>query len=175
MHLTPMSFKNYIWQRNPETVTVARAKNIGSYPLPRSENAVQDLGTGRLTVSGSGVFSGAGCAEEFQKLAAVFADEGAGILILPGMVPFRAVFCSLTGKGDPRPDTVGYEFEFLKDGSEPEKKSVVANPRTYVCKAGDTLFTVAAACAVDVDALLAANPGIEWPDDPGEGTAVTVP
>lgn len=175
MRLTPMSYKDYIWPRNPETVTVARAKNVGKYPIPRAGNVLQDLGMGSRTVRGSGAFSGPGCAEEFQKLAAVFAEEGAGQLLLPGMAPFSAVFSSLTRKGDPRPDRIGYEFEFWEDGSAPESESVVSDPRTYLCKAGDTLFSIAASCGISVDALQAYNPDIQWPNAPGEGTAVTVP
>ncbi len=175
MRLKPMSYKNYIWPRNPETVTVSRTKNVGRYAIPHAGNVLQDLGTGSRTVRGSGTFSGNGCAAEFQKLAAVFAEEGAGQLLLPGMAPFSAVFSSLTAKGDPHPDRVGYEFEFLEDGSTPETESVVSDPKIYVCKAGDTLFSIAAAHGISVDDLRERNPDIQWPDDPGEGTEVTVP
>ena len=175
MRLTPMSYKDYIWPRNPETVTVSRAKNIGKYPIPHAGNVLQDLGAGSRTVRGSGAFSGAGCAEEFQKLAAVFAEEGPGQLLLPGMAPFSAVFSSLTRKGDPRPDRIGYEFEFWEDGSAPETESVVSDPKTYLCKQGDTLFSIAAFYGISVDTLQAYNPGIQWPNSPGEGTAVTIP
>ncbi|OCN01754.1 hypothetical protein A7X67_01310 [Clostridium sp. W14A] len=175
MRLKPMSYKDYIWQSNPETVTVSREKKVGSYPVPYIGNALQDLGGASRTVRGAGAFSGSGCAEEFGKLAAVFSEEGAGQLILPDMAPFSAVFSSLTRKGDPRPDYIGYEFEFLEDGSAPEDESVVSDPQVYVCKAGDTLFSVAAAYGVGVDVLRDANPHIQWPDDPGVGTEVTVP
>jgi hypothetical protein len=170
-----MSYKDYIWPRNPETLTVARAKNVGKYPVPHVGNVLQDLGAGSRTVRGNGIFSGAGCAEEFQRLAAVFAEEGAGQLILPGMAPFSAVFSLLTQKGDPHPDRIEYGFEFCEDGSAPERESVVSDTKIYLCKEGDTLFSIAASNGIGVDALLAANPEIQWPDAPGVGTAVTVP
>jgi LysM repeat protein len=170
-----MSYKDYIWPCNPETVTVSRAKSIGKYPIPHAGNTLQDLGKGSRTVSGSGAFAGAGCAQKFQKLAAVFSEQGAGQLILPGMAPFSAIFFSLTQKGDPRPNRIAYEFEFWEDGSAPEKESLVSNPEIYCCKAGDTLFSIAASYGIGVDVLLAANPGIQWPNDPGDGTEVTVP
>lgn len=175
MALGPMSFRDYVWPRNPETVTVARRKNVGAYRIPRAGDALQDLGGGSRAVKGSGAFTGPGCAEEFRRLAAVFAAEGPGQLLLPGMAPFPAVFSSLTQKGDARPDYVGYAFEFLEDGAPPEAESVVDVRRTRACGPGDTLFSLAAECGSDVDALRSLNPGIEWPNDPGEGTEVTLP
>lgn len=174
MRLTPMSFKNYIWPRNPETVTVSRTKNVGKYPIPHAGNVLQDFGAGSRTVRGSGAFSGEGCEEEFRKLAALFTQEGAGQLLLPGMAPFSAVFSSLTQKGDPRPNHIGYEFEFLEDGSAPKAESVVSDPATYFCKENDTMFSIAAMYGTDVDSLHDWNPDIQWPDFPGEGTKVTI-
>lgn len=173
--LTPMAFKDYVWPRNPETLTVTRQKNVGSYRIPRAGDALQDLGGGSRAVSGAGVFTGPGCAEEFQKLAGVFSAEGPGPLLLPGMEPFPAVFSSLTRKADARPDCAAYEFVFLEDGTAPEELSVVGERETWICGPEDTLFSIAAARGSDVDALLALNPGIQWPNDPGEGTEVILP
>lgn len=175
MDLTPMSFKDYIWPRNPETVTVSRLKNVGSFKIPGAENTLQDLGGGGRTVSGAGGFSGDTCEEEFGKLAAVFAETGAGELLLPGMDPFPALFSSLTRKGDARPSRVSYEFTFLEDGSVPPEESAVSERTVHICAEGDTLFGIAAERGVSVDALLALNLGIEWPNAPGTGTEVAVP
>ena len=173
--LTAMSFKDYVWPRNPETVTVSRSKNVGSYRIPYAGNTLQDLGGGSRSVKGSGVFTGSGCAGEFQRLAAVFSAEGPGQLLLPGMTPFPAVFSSLTRKGDARPDRIGYGFEFLEDGASPEDESVVTVRGRRMCGPEDTLFSIAAECGSDVDTLLTLNPEIEWPNDPGEGMEVLLP
>lgn len=170
-----MCFKGFIWPHNPETVTVSRVKKIGCYPMPHAGNALRELGAGSREVKGSGAFSGAGCPETYHELAAVFSERGAGQLILPDMDPFPAVFSSLTRKGDPRPNLIRYEFVFLEDGSPPETESVVGGPKIHVCKAGETLFSIAAALGDSVDDLLALNPGIQWPNAPGEETAVAVP
>ena len=175
MGLTRMAFKEYVWPRNPETLTVARRKNVGSYRIPHAGDTLQDLGGGSRAVSGAGVFTGPGCAEEFRKLAAAFSAEGPGPLLLPGMEPLSAVFSSLTRKEGTRPDCVAYEFTFLEDGAAPDAVSVVSEHGTRVCGPQDTLFSLAAECGSDVDALSALNPTIEWPNDPGEGTEVVLP
>lgn len=174
MNLAPMSFKDYVWPRNPETVTVSRLKNVGSFRIPGAGNALQDLGGGSRAVSGRGVFAGETCREDFEKLAAAFSEEGAGQLLLPGIAPFPALFSSLTMKGDARPDCIGYEFAFLEDGTAPEHESVVSERKTRVCSAEDTLFGIAAESGVSVDALLALNPEIQWPNAPGEGAEVVI-
>lgn len=174
MNLAPMSYKDYVWPRNPETVTVSRLKNVGSFRVPGAGNALQDLGGGSRTVSGRGVFAGEGCREDFERLAAVFSEEGAGQLLLPGIAPFPAVFSSLTMKRDARPNCIGYEFAFLEDGTTPEHESVVSERKTRVCAAEDTLFGIAAEAGVSVDALLALNPGVQWPNAPGEGAEVVI-
>lgn len=42
--MNPMRFRDYVWPQNPETVTVARKKELGSYRVPGVGNVVQDLG-----------------------------------------------------------------------------------------------------------------------------------
>ena len=173
--MNPMRFRDYVWPQNPETVTVARKKELGSYRVPGAGNIVQDLGCAGRTVSGSGRFTGQDCAGEFEKLAAAFAEEGPGLLCLPGFQPFPAVFASLSMKGEGGPDSLNYEFAFEEDSSEKAEESVVAFQRSVLCSGGETLWELAALYGSDVDSLLAANPGIEWPNNLPAGTEVAIP
>jgi hypothetical protein len=173
--MNPMRFGNYVWPQNPETVTVARKKALGSYWIPGAGDVVQDLGCAGRTVSGSGCFTGPDCLAEYGRLAAVFAEEGPALLCLPGFRPFPAVFSSLSMKGEGGPDCLKYEFAFSEDGSQQAEESEVAILRKIICSGGETLWEIAASIGSDVDSLLTANPGIEWPNNLPAGTEVAIP
>ena len=173
--MNPMRFRDYRWPQNPETVTVARKKALGSYRIPGAGDVVQDLGCAGRAVSGSGRFTGPDCLAEYGRLAAVFSEEGPGLLCLPGLRPFPAVFSSLSMKGEGGPDCLRYEFAFSEDSSGKAEESEVTILRTVVCSGGETLWELAAATGSNVDSLLAANPGIEWPNALSAGTEVAIP
>jgi LysM repeat protein len=173
MNLTPMSYRSYVWPGNPETIKIERARNTAQFKIPGETGVVQEAGTAPRKVSGSGRFTGSGCMEEFQRLSAVLASGGSGMLCLPGAPPFSAVFVSLVMKGVPRPNCVEYEFLFLEDASS-DGKDPSALPEVYVCAGGETLWDVANRYGTDVDALRAANPQIEWPNALQAGERVTV-
>lgn len=173
MNLTLMSYKDCVWPCNPETLRIERRRSIAEFAVPGGTGAVQDNGSSPLRVSGSGRFCGSGAQEEFARLAAVFAQGGSGTLRLPGESPFQAVFSSLTMKGVPRPGCVEYDFLFQEDVSASAAVSQTA--QTHLCADGETLWDVANAAGVSVDALLAANPQIEWPNALAAGEEILIP
>lgn len=171
MSLAPMSYGGFVWPGNPQTVKVERARVTAELKIPGAVSAVQENGTGPRRVSGSGRFTGSGCVDVFSRLCAVFDAGGGAMLRLPGMESFPAVFASFTMKGEPRPDSISYEFVFLEDASG----DAASEPQTYTCAGGETLWDVANQYETDVDTLLAANPEIEWPNALESGRRVTVP
>ncbi len=173
MKLQAMRYKSYVWPMNPETLRVECARNVKEIKLPLSGSIFQDLGQGKRMVSGSGRFVGSGCMEEYGRLEAVFAQEGSGMLRLPGAQAFSAIFSSLKLAGAAGPDSVAYEFVFLEDdaagagGEEPGG--------TVVCKGGETLWNLANAYGTTVDRLRAMNPMIQWPNALKAGQKVVLP
>ena len=174
MNPRPMSYGGYVWPRNPAQIRVERAKNVAQFKVPGGPGAVQETGAAPLRVSGAGRFTGPGCREELARLSAAFAAGGTGPLRLPGGKPFAAVFAALTLKGEPGPDRADYEFLFLEDAEDGESARREP-PEPYVCGGGETLWDIAAARGVPVDALLALNPQVEWPDAPAAGEKVALP
>lgn len=172
MTLAPMSYKDYVWPYNPETIKIEHLKNIGSFKIPYSGNVLQSLGEKGRTVTGSGHFTGSGCADEFKKLAAVFSLSGSGHLSLPGLSPFAAVFSSLTMKGVAKPNCIGYEFTFLEDCSSSDESQSSSGSASYICKGGENLWDIAAKYGTSVDSLVELNQGIEWPCSLEEGEKV---
>lgn len=174
MKLTPMSYRDYIWPHNPETIRVARAKSIRSYSVPDGGDVLQSMGNGGRVVTGGGAFTGEGCMEEFARLTAAFSEAGVGTLRVPGFDPFEAVFSSFSMKGAAQPDCVQYEFEFREDGSAPREQTDAAWPKSYVCKGGETLWSIANRFGTDLEALRALNPSVEWPNGLEAGIEVRV-
>lgn len=173
MNLTPMSYKDYVWPFNPESIKIERSRYVAEFKIPQRTGAVQDSGSAPRIVTGSGRFVGSSSADEFSQLSSVFADVGSGTLRLPGMAPFQAVFASLVMKGQARPGCIGYEFTFLEDTSAASKDGDNF-PQIYVCSGGESLWDIANRYGTTVDALHAANPQIEWPNALASGEKVTI-
>lgn len=174
MNLAPMSYRDYVWPHNPETIRVAREKSIRAYSIPNAGDVLQNLGGGGRVVTGGGAFTGDGCMEEFARLTAAFSEEGGGTLRVPGFEPFEAVFSSFSMKGAAQPDCVQYEFEFRESGSFAGGEPAAADPRSYVCAGGETLWGVANRFGTDVETLRSLNPAVEWPNALEAGTEVRV-
>lgn len=174
MRLAPMSYRDYVWPHNPESIRVSRAKSIRSYSVPDGGDVLQSMGNGGRTVTGSGAFTGENCMEEFACLTETFSESGVGTLRVPGFEPFEAVFSSFSMKGAAQPNCVQYEFEFLEDGSPAEEQANVSGPQSYVCKGGETLWSIANQFGTDTEALRVLNPSIEWPNSLAAGTEVRV-
>lgn len=175
MAFAPMSYRNYVWPYNPETIKIEHAKNIGTFKIPYSGNVLQNLGEKGRTVTGSGHFTGSGSTDEFKKLAAVFSVSGSGQLSLPGVSPFTAVFSSLTMKDAVKPNCIGYEFTFLEDLSSADKTESSTDSASYICKGGESLWDIAAKYETSVDKLVELNQGIEWPCNLEKGENVILP
>ena len=115
MRLKPMRYKDYTWPHNPETYTVEYRRQVVSHKVPLGGWCLQDLGQVRRVLRGEGTFAGDGAYEEFQDLAAVFFQEGPGMLVHPVWRTERAWFAALTVEEEPLPDYVRYRFEFWED------------------------------------------------------------
>lgn len=173
MNLAPMSYRDYVWPQNPENIRLDRVRSTAEFRIPGGSGVVQENGFAPRKAAGGGRFCGAGCAEEFTRLSAVFAAGGSGMLRLPGEKPFQAVFSSLVMKGIPRPGCVEYEFVFLEDASSAGKNSGEP-PRVYVCAGGENLWEIANRFGTDIDTLRTRNPQMEAPDRLSTGDRIVI-
>lgn len=195
MQLTPMRYKDYTWPHNPEVYTVERQRRLVVHQIPFGQCLIQDLGGMYRVLRGEGVFAGEGAYEQFQQLAAVFQEGGAGLLVHPVWKTERAWFASLQVTEEPLPDYVRYSFEFwedwngyagtLKEIDVSEDLSQEENARTaetaasestvYVVRKGDTLWGIAKRYGVALTALITANPQIKNPNLIYPGDRVNIP
>lgn len=182
MNLTPMRYKDYTWPHNPKVYSVERQRRLVVHQIPYGRCVIQDLGGMYRVLRGEGVFAGDGAYEQFRKLAAVFQEDGPGLLVHPVWQTERARFASLQVTEEPLPDYVRYRFEFWEDWSGyeggltevdvsetqtnemAESKQENREATVYIVKKGDTLWGIAKRCGVTLTALIEANPQIKNPN-----------
>lgn len=182
MNLTPMRYKDYTWPHNPKVYSVERQRRLVVHQVPYGRCVIQDLGGMYRVLRGEGVFAGEGAYEQFRKLAAVFQEDGPGLLVHPVWQTERARFASLQVTEEPLPDYVRYRFEFWEDWSGyeggltevdvsetqtnemAESKQENREATVYIVKKGDTLWGIAKRCGVTLTALIEANPQIKNPN-----------
>lgn len=185
-----MRFKGYVWPHNPQTYSVTWKRRVAVREAPFGTPSAQELGQSYRVMRGEGTFAGAGAYQEFERLAAVFEEEGPGLLTHPVWRTARAYFVSLRLTEEPTPDYVRYSFEFWEDlGGGPRGLTETAAEQQadsgpgaetggtaakYTVKKGDTLWGIAKRYGVALKTLIAWNPQIKNPNliYPGEQVRV---
>lgn len=194
MRLKPMRYKDYTWPHNPETYTVEYRRQVAAHKVPLGGWCLQDLGRTHRILRGEGTFAGEGAYEEFQELAAVFLEEGPGLLVHPVWRTVSAHFVTLELLEKPLPDYVRYSFAFWEDGgtgaalTELPAETVggssavstasggeTGSGRVCVVRKGDTLWGIAGTYGVALTELIRANPQIKNPNLIYPGDRVTLP
>jgi len=191
MSLSPMRYKNYIWRVNPRSCELRLEKKMALLKIPYGGAAAENLGASVKVFRGEGEFAGEGAYAEFLKLAAVFEEDTAGILIHPVFTLPKAHFVSLTLSQKPLPDYAAYTFEFwdasaLSSTEEAAVSSVNGeNPVIVISSAetaavyrtvreGETLWSVANLTGVAAEEIMALNPLIKSPNLIEAGTRLRI-
>lgn len=167
-----MRYKDYVWPCGPETVQVSCGRRLAEFGQPYAGAVVQNMGGKNRVVTGSGVFVGADCEKEFEKLTSMLAESDSGMLMLTGMMPFPAFFSSLVIKGEVGPDCLAYEFVFVEDAPEREENT---DGGVYLCTGGETLWGLAAKFSTTADEIHSLNPMVKWPNNLPAGLKVVLP
>ena len=186
MPLSPMRFKEYVWPHNPHSYQISYRREVAAHKVPFGAYTLQGLGRSHRVLKGEGEFAGEGAYDEFKKLANVFYGNTPGLLVHPVWQKAQAYFVGLELTQEPAEDYVRYRFEFWEcyDEYETEAKLVggmssastqAGNPTPespapvmpeswHTAVWGDTLWGIATANGLTLDALLALNPQIKNPN-----------
>lgn len=112
-----LTFKTFTWPVNPETY---REELVREPVYVQSEDGwtFQGMGEATRVITGSGVFSGANAAANFQALAALFSDAEAGTLTHPLWGSRNVHFTELALTQSAKPEYISYSFQFREADSD---------------------------------------------------------
>lgn len=175
MTLTSMSFDGYTWEFNSKYLTFSHNSNTNIAYYPFGGSTLQHFGRQNCVITGSGYFVGEDCTDMYNKLRDKFNSGKIGVLTLPGFPPITAFFNRLVLKGEPKPDILDYEFEFIEvDEGYLEIASLNESGKTSgknirkIIPNGETLWDLSYKYGVNVDRLVTLNPQVRRPDIPIE-------
>ena len=109
--MTNMQFKTFTWSVNPETISVTYERTMKTTEQETAPPIVTDCGFKKCRVTGQGILTVTGAAQELAALTAVFHTQGSGTLTMPGFDEMTATFVSLKVLGSDG-SGISYSFEF---------------------------------------------------------------
>ncbi len=107
-----MSFKGTSWPRNPETYCQSYEREPVYTKNSSGEAVFSKMGPLKLTVTGTGTFTGTTAYSDFQVLAGLFSQTTVGALYHPIWGVTQAYFTELELTQAPRENYVAYRFTF---------------------------------------------------------------
>ncbi len=172
-----MQFKNFIWTKNPEKLSVSVTRDMKELEIPFYGAVMQDYGAKKRIISGEGEFCGPQCMHTYQALSALFQQGGSGILKLPDLPALIAKPVSLSYEATTSPHVLRYKFLFWEDLAKP---SPVFNGNAFrfsvlVKDDGESLWSIANREHTTVEELVRLNPQIRWPSYLHAGERVILP
>ena len=170
MKLVPMRFKDVEWRHNPREITFECAKQVNELHAPYGRSYIQNTGRRNMLIKGEGELFGSDCADQFARIFSLFKSGGEGVLAIPALGIFYAVFEQLKLKGYPKPDVLTYSFvfrEIMEYGAEDRQTS-------YTAAEGETLWDVSYKFDIVIDRLVALNPQVKRPDENIAGMEVSL-
>ncbi|MGN0519078.1 MAG: hypothetical protein ACI4II_10190 [Acutalibacteraceae bacterium] len=162
MNLPTLRFNGEILPHNPHTLKIFYDRNVKSITVPYYGEVYNDCGIKARTVIGEGELYGDNSSEDFIRISQLQESGVEGVLSIPGIPPFTAVFKELSLTREPKSGVIGYAFKFIEKlnltdtFSNNEPGSITTNSNT-------NLWELAASHNVDIETLVQRNPDIETP------------
>lgn len=154
MQLIRISYKDFTFMVNPETLTIKHSKTVANRQIPFSLGKNKEMGTNPVTITGSGYFAGENARKNIRTLSSVFDKKGSGYLFLPDSTPIKAIFSSLDISFAGAGDRIDYSFEFVQENIA--KGPVYDFGFTYAM-GGENLYDIANRTNVDVGTIFSLN------------------
>ena len=129
-------YKTYKFPNNPETTGFKCDRTYIQHKYPgKAGNELEDFSVNAIVITGSGIFFGSDCYEEFRKLYEEFKKKGVGKVSHPVYTAVkRGLMVSLNSTIDAEKNVIHYDFEIIAD----TKYNVKQNKGKYVVKKKST-------------------------------------
>ena len=170
MTLVPMRFDGVSWHHNPKEIKFECDKSVKELVAPYGQAYIQNLGRKNMKVIGVGELYGEDCFEQFENLLNLFCNSREGILSIPKIAPFYAVFETLKILGEPKPNILTYSFVFREKMRNPQIEPV----KTHKCKNGENLWDVSYMYNIPIDTLVELKKWVKRPDMIDDGSVVAL-
>lgn len=160
MVISPMRYKEHIWNYNPEKIKILSKKEIIENKIPMADNIIQNFGRTARVITGEGSLFGNDCFSQFDELWHLYREESPGVLSVPEFVVMKAYFSDLTIIGEPTDKLITYSFLFTEVMDSEKVKSPVT---VHIVSQGESLWDIANRYNVSVEDLLFLNGNIPNP------------
>ncbi len=154
MQLIRISYKDFTFMVNPETLQLKHSKAVSSRLIPFGFGKSREISSNPVIITGEGCFAGENARNNIRALSSVFDKKGSGYLFLPDSTPVKAIFTKLDIKYAGAGDRIDYSFEFVQEDCG--KAPIYDFGFTYA-KSGENLYDIANRTNVDVGKIFSLN------------------
>lgn len=154
MQLIRISYKDFTFMVNPNTLKLSHSKSVASRTIPFGASRNKEVNTNPIIISGTGYFAGNNARKYIRELSKIFNDKGSGYLFLPDSTPIKAIFSKLEITYTGASDKIEYSFEFLQE--EVGKSTTFDFGYTFAL-GGENLFDIANRTNTEVGDLFSLN------------------
>lgn len=154
MQYIRMSYKDFCFMVNPDSLKLRYSKSLGNKIVPFGIGKGREICTNPTVISGKGCFVGANARQCIRDLSRLFNDKGSGYLFLPDSTPIKAVFSTLDIEYAGCDDKIEYSFEFVQESGD---KAPIMDFGYTFAKRDENLFDIANRTNTDVGELFRLN------------------
>lgn len=170
--MSNMKFKDYEWTNNPKEIKIEQEKHLKEFNIPYVGSMIQNFGSEKRIIKGSGEFFGSDAIEQFNELYLIYEDKSSGKLTIPGFESMTAIFKSINLELDATPEFISYSFEFWEDKGLQTTNDISTTPDYHIVEEGEDLFDIAYMYDTTASHLMELNPFIKRPDELEVGSRV---
>ena len=154
MKCIDMSYRDFTFRANPESISVIMSKRISESPMLFQRTKVQEVCEEACVISGKGCFTGNNAESNAYRLMTVFKAKGSAYLFSPVLAPRKMYFSRLSISANADKNCIDYAFSFTEDCSS--KKRYRDFKYTYALQ-GENLFDIANRTDTSVETIFDLN------------------
>lgn len=170
MRLIKMKYKDFEFEKNPQSVEIAKTKKISRRAVFSKGDSVCEISGNAAVITAKGRLYGDDAQLIADELKRLHDKRGSGMLLLPCGSCYDAYFSSLELKSGAQEGYIDYSLEFIEN--ENHRLPSVDFGFTYALE-GENAFDIANRCSVAVESIMKNN-DLKTPFDIKEGERLVI-